>query len=155
MSRNDAAAATATQMLRAENAHLKGQHVNLLRLVEHMRCVQAIMLKRLGGYIAIHDAALVRSVQDFDVEMGTRTGLALPDDSGAVPKPEKGPMTFRLIDRHTQSQVEAKLKALPQRVIDLLEAAEAVETDPDGIDNLRVVAKALREHVLQTDHEDQ
>jgi hypothetical protein len=127
------------QMGQALVRQLEMEKAALIRHVEHQRCVMAIMLRRLGGYFAIHDAALLRAVQQYDVEVGNRAPLVMPDpaDKEDVPQPQKGPIVFRLIDKLEQGPVEAKLQALPQRVIDLIEAAEAVIDDVHNVNNVR------------------
>ena len=118
---------TGAQIGQAALRQLEMEKAALIRHVEHQRCVMAIMLRRLGGTFAIHDTALLRSVQQYDVEVGNRAPLVMPDpaDKDDVPQPQKGPIVFRLIDKQEQRPVEAALQALPQRVLDLLEAADA------------------------------
>lgn len=116
------------QLAQADLRRLEMEKAALVRHVEHQRCVMAIMLRRLGGYVAIHEHALANAVRLYDVEVGNRAGLSMPDpeDKQALPEQKPGPIVFRLIDREDGGQVEAHLQALPQRVLDLVEAAEAV-----------------------------
>lgn len=142
----------AINLLRADNEALKRERAALMRHIEHQRVITALMLYRLGGYVRISDVALARAAEMWDLEVGDQKELQLPaaGDADFSPTPQSA-LTFRLIDRATKDQLEATLKHLPQRVLDLLEAVDAeldaTAGERPAADRLERAADALRKHM--------
>lgn len=110
-------------ILRAELAQLRAQNGAFQRHILHQEVVLCVMLKRLGGYVKIHEEALARFAAQYTLELGGEHELQIPTADNP-PHATPQPIVFRLKEKATDELVEARLQNMPQRVVDLLEAAQ-------------------------------
>lgn len=115
--------AQAQALLRAELARLRAENASLRRHVAHQQLVLAVIVRRLGGFVRIHESALARAAELWDLEVGEAGPLQVPAEDGTVRAFERT-LAFRLVDRATGRDIDPPaLINLPQVVRDLAVAA--------------------------------